>query len=252
LSGAIDKHDLATEKRRLLAETRADLLKRQLSNAENYDKAVLSLSTAFLGFSLAFLKDLVPIHLAELRCFLYGSWMALAGSVLCTIVSFWVSQRATDVQLKKAEDYYLCDDQSALRKSRIAKATDWVNAAAGVLFVLGLSLTTAFVSLNFERSLKMSDEKKGQQLPLREEHQSPKCRKCLWKRERLFRIFSRCRRVSRKTSRPFKLLLQRLQAITLHRARASSPLTTAWSRRYGHFHPCCGCKMCADGNGIDN
>ena len=91
MSDAIDKHDLATEKRRLLAETRADLLKRQLSNAENYDKAVLSLSTAFLGFSLAFLKDLAPIHLAEWRCFLYGSWMALGGSVLCTIVGSCVA-----------------------------------------------------------------------------------------------------------------------------------------------------------------
>jgi hypothetical protein len=168
VSDEIDTHDLTTEKRRLLAETRADLLKRQLSNAENYDKAVLSLSTAFLGFSLAFLKDLVPIHLAEWRCFLYGSWMALGGSVLCTIVSFWVSQRAIDVQLRKAEDYYLRDDQSALRKSPMAKATDWVNAASGVLFVLGLLLTTTFVGLNFERSLKMSDEQKGQRVPLKE------------------------------------------------------------------------------------
>jgi hypothetical protein len=91
VSDAIDKHDLATEKRRLLAETRADLLKRQLSNAENYDKAVLSLSIAFLGFSLAFLKDLAPIHLAEWRCFLYGSWMALGESVLCTIVGSCVA-----------------------------------------------------------------------------------------------------------------------------------------------------------------
>lgn len=147
LSDATDKHDLATEKRRLLAETRADLLKRQLSNAENYDKAVLSLSTVFLGFSLAFLKDLVPVHRAEWLCFLYGSWVALAGSVLCTIVSFRVSQRAIDVQLRKAEDYYLRDDQSALRKSRIAKATDWVNFASGVLFVLGLSLTTNLLKM---------------------------------------------------------------------------------------------------------
>lgn len=163
---APDEQDLTTEKRRLLAETRADLLKRQLSNSENYDKAVLSLSTAFLGFSLAFLKDLVPVHQAEWLSFLYGSWLALAGAVLATIVSFWVSQRGMDVQLKKAEDYYLRDDQAALTKSGIARVTEWVNTTSGVLFILGVSLTVAFVILNFERSLKMGSEKKIDQAPL--------------------------------------------------------------------------------------
>jgi hypothetical protein len=43
----------------MYSEVRQDLLKRQFSNAENFDKAILSLSTAGLGFSLAFLKDLV-------------------------------------------------------------------------------------------------------------------------------------------------------------------------------------------------
>ena len=58
----MDEEDIAAEKRRLLTETRADLLKRQLSNSESHDRAVLSLSTVFLGFSLAFLKDFAPIH----------------------------------------------------------------------------------------------------------------------------------------------------------------------------------------------
>jgi hypothetical protein len=174
LSEYIDKQELNTEKRKLLAETRADLLQRQLSNAENYDKAVLSLSTAFLGFSLAFIKDIVPIRQAQWLYFLYGSWWALAGSVICTIVSFWVSQYAIDVQLGKSEDYYLRDDDSALQKTRSAKITDWVNYASGSLFILGVLLTTIFVNMNFERSIKMPDEKKVQQVPLTEGAPIPK------------------------------------------------------------------------------
>lgn len=169
-----DQQDLTVVKQKLLAETRADLLKRQLSNSENYDKAVISLSTAFLGLSLAFLKDLVPIQQAEWLCLLYGSWLALAGAVLATIISFWVSQRGIDIQLKKAEDYYLRDDQSSLTKSGIAKATEWVNVASGVLFILGLSLTTAFVMLNFERRVKMSSDTKINKVPFREAAQIPK------------------------------------------------------------------------------
>jgi hypothetical protein len=166
--------DLAAEKRRLLAETRADLLKRQLSNAENYDKAILSLSTAFLGFSLAFVKDIVPIRQADWLGLLYGSWLVLALSVICTIVSFWVSQRAIEVQLGKSEDYYLRDDESALQKTRITTVTDWVNYASGALFILGLGLTTIFVGLNFQRSIKLPDEQKGQQVTLKEGAPIPK------------------------------------------------------------------------------
>jgi hypothetical protein len=178
----MDEPELSAEKQRLLAETRADLFKRQLSNAENYDKAVLSLSTAFLALSLTFLKDFVPLQRAEWLSLLYGSWLVLAGAVLCTIFSFWVSQRAIDVQLKKADDYYLRNDQAALSKSRIAKLTDWVNAASGILFVLGVSLTTTFVIVNVERGLRMSGEKKGDQVPLREGAAIPKMQEVPLKR----------------------------------------------------------------------
>lgn len=168
MSNAEQEQGLTAEKQRLLAETRADLLKRQLSNAENYDKAILSLSTAFLGLSFVFMKDLVPAHQAKWLCLLYGSWGLLTGAVLTTIVSFWVSQQAIDEQLKKAEDYYVRGDQSALTKSRIARATDWLNATSGVLFVLGVSLTTTFVVANFERGTKMSTDKKGERVQVRE------------------------------------------------------------------------------------
>ncbi len=37
------------EQKKVYAITREDLLKRSLSNSENMDKAILSLSSAFLG-----------------------------------------------------------------------------------------------------------------------------------------------------------------------------------------------------------
>lgn len=52
--------EVQKEKRRLLSEARADLLKRQLSNAENYDRAILNVSTAFLGFSFLAAAQALP------------------------------------------------------------------------------------------------------------------------------------------------------------------------------------------------
>ena len=150
-------------KARLLADTRADLLKRQLSNSENYDKAILSLSTAFLGFSLAFLKDMLPLR-TEWIGLLYGSWVAFGVAVLSTIISFYMSQRGIDAQLRKAEDYYLRDDQVALAKHWTAKATDCVNSASGAFFIIGISLTIAFVIVNLDRRTEMANDKKTVQV----------------------------------------------------------------------------------------
>ncbi len=168
MTNLIAEKDHVAYKQRLLAETRADLLKRQLSNSENYDKAVLSLSTIFLGLSLTFLKDFVSIQQVVCPCLLYYSWITFGIAILSTIVSFWVSQYAINVQLKKAEDYYLNDVKDALNKSWSAKITDWVNIISGVLFVLGVSLTIAFVIVNFERSKIMDEVKKTEQISLRE------------------------------------------------------------------------------------
>lgn len=133
---------------RLYSEARAELLKRQLSNSENYDKAILTLSTAFLGLSIAFVKDIVPPSQACYLCLLWGSWILLVFSVASTIVSFLVSQKAIEEQFEKAERYYRENDPTALDRGLLAKATDWLNRLSGVLFLLGILFTVLFVSAN--------------------------------------------------------------------------------------------------------
>ena len=46
-------------------ELNREIYTRERSNTENYDKAILSLSSAGLGFSLAFIKNIVPLNLAQ-------------------------------------------------------------------------------------------------------------------------------------------------------------------------------------------
>ena len=49
---------------------RDELYKRQLSNSEAYDKAILSLSSAGLAISLSFIKFIVPLEQAKYICVL--------------------------------------------------------------------------------------------------------------------------------------------------------------------------------------
>lgn len=158
---------LFDEKKKLLAETRSDLLKRQLSNAENYDKAILSLSVAFLGFSLTFLKDFIPVHDAKWPIVLHASWWIFCAAIGLTIVSYLVSQTAVAEQLRRAERYYLRDDIKALERSCQARFTDWVNAASGICFILGVVLTTVFVTVNVEGASRMSSDNKTGKATLR-------------------------------------------------------------------------------------
>lgn len=70
---------------KLYADTRSDLLKRQLSNSENADRAILSVSTAALGFSLAFLNDIVSLQGAMLFYLPYVSWALFVLAIVVTL-----------------------------------------------------------------------------------------------------------------------------------------------------------------------
>lgn len=163
------------ERKNLHAQLKAELFKRQLSNSENFDKSVLSYSTAALGFSIGFLKDFVPVTKATYAWLLYGSWTAFVVSVVVTISSFLVSQKGISRQLKINESYYLERKDEALRDTNCwARATDALNLLSGIAFVLGVVCTTVFVALNLERAAVMAEDKK---VPLREGAQVPQVQK---------------------------------------------------------------------------
>ena len=155
---------------KLYAETRADLLKRQLSNSENADRAILSVSTAALGFSLAFLKDIVSLPEASFPCMPYLSWASFTLAIVVTLVSFFTSQRAIDEQLLLAQRYYVeRDDTAASIRPRQATVTDMLNKAGAVLLVLGLLITCMFVGINLWKGNTMSNKKpinEGASVPL--------------------------------------------------------------------------------------
>ena len=66
------------DRQKLHAETRNDLLKRQLSNSENFDRSVLSLSSGLLAASIAFIKPAAGASGIGHAAILAWSWVALA------------------------------------------------------------------------------------------------------------------------------------------------------------------------------
>ncbi|VVD91607.1 hypothetical protein PHO31112_01650 [Pandoraea horticolens] len=138
------------ERTRLYERHRDDLSKRQLSNAENLDKTILTYSGAGLALSLGFLKDFVPVTGAKIPWALYGSWGGFTLAMVLVVVSYMLSLHVIDRQLDRARRYYLEGDDDALTESGwqdfcARHLNTWMSAAA---FVVALSLTTIFVSAN--------------------------------------------------------------------------------------------------------
>ncbi len=137
------------EKKKVYAITREDLLKRSLSNSENMDKAILSLSSAFLGASLGLMKNVVDVHRAIYPKLLTTSWWLFACAIILTLISFLLSQQAIKRQLELAERYYLKGDSAALSEANpFASATEFINWGSASIFMLAIISTIVFISLN--------------------------------------------------------------------------------------------------------
>lgn len=126
---------------------RDDLWKRQLSNAENFDKAILTLSSAAIGLSMTFLSK----YENELSnsCFLYIGWILQVSSIIATLASYIIGQWGITLQLEITYRYFLEKDDSALNtQNHWAKKSESCTVAAGVCFVLGIITLMVFFAIN--------------------------------------------------------------------------------------------------------
>lgn len=134
---------------KLYGTARDELIKKQISNAENFDKSVLTISSSALGFSVAFIKDLAPLATAEFRWALVGSWWLFGAAVILTIVSYMTSQAAIRHQLDVILRYYINREEAAIKEPTTASNwTNRCNSTAGIALVTGMVLTILFAFAN--------------------------------------------------------------------------------------------------------
>ena len=125
------------------------LIDAQQQSYQQFDKAILTLSSGGLGVSIIFLRDILPIEQITNYCFLIGSWILFTISILSTLISFLTSQYAYNKQLELIDAYFLNKDSDALtKKNRFAQITEGLNVSAAVFFILAVIGTIMFVSIN--------------------------------------------------------------------------------------------------------
>jgi len=138
-----DRVEIYLDERKLLLED-------QHVSQQQFDKYILSLSTGFLSLSAAFLKDIFPQAGMVRKEVLVTSWVLFSASILSTLLSFLTSQQAYKRQLVITEDYYVRQDENALKaKNHWSAGTTILNLCSAIFFVLAVVATVFFVSTNF-------------------------------------------------------------------------------------------------------
>jgi len=131
------------------------------ASSDEFDKAMLTLSSGALGLSLAFIKDIVPLKEAASIDWLYASWGCFILCIVVTVLSFRFSMFALEQYEPFLQRYYLEQDKSARNHqsiwNRLVTGCAW--AGFGV-FLAGLIFTVLFVSINISRIQKMADKPK--------------------------------------------------------------------------------------------
>jgi hypothetical protein len=128
---------------------RDELRKRQLSNTENYDKTILSLSSSALALSLTAIKFAIPLATANYLWLIHWSWWLFGITISICIIAYWISNNALDKQLTIAEKYYLKGKKKAFKaKNWWSIVNNWLNITAGLTFLMATALVIFFVTFN--------------------------------------------------------------------------------------------------------
>lgn len=140
--------------------SREDLLKRQLSNSENYDKAILSLSSAGLALSLTVIKFVIPLDKATNLLALKLSWGLFLITIISSVLAFLVGNKAISKQLTIQEDYYIkCLRKAQTESNNYSKANSIINIITGVAFACAISSVIYFVIVNLHGDSHMTEQK---------------------------------------------------------------------------------------------
>lgn len=128
---------------------RDELMKRDLSNTENYDRAIFTVSTAFLGASIVFINFVVPFEQAICIPLLILTWVALVLAPSASILAYRLGNKAIRLKLKQAQRYYKQGDESAFQdKNKYENQNDRLNLFAGASLIVAMILLVIFVSIN--------------------------------------------------------------------------------------------------------
>lgn len=127
-----------------------------IESSASYDKALITLTTAFLGFIFAVIK----LSSTSIHClaFLVLILVCLMISILCSLLSFWFDQLYGDSLISYADKFYNEGiDEYRNKKHWSYFASMFSKIISGVLFFLALILFSIFIFSNIKNEKTLND-----------------------------------------------------------------------------------------------
>ena len=132
-------------KHQVYMEERGRLIDAAREGARSFDKTVLTVASGSFGFSIVILKDVVPTPSPDFAWMLGMSWISFALTILVSLVSHLLSQKACNKEIDRAGAVY---EEADVPTNPWSQWTEWANyTSLGILF-LGIVLWGLFVYAN--------------------------------------------------------------------------------------------------------
>lgn len=169
------------ERKRLYERTKDELVHSQRSNSENFDKSILTLSSAGIGITVSFLSNIININEATLIVILFLSWFLFCAAIILTILSFVNSQRGIKLQLDYSEKYYLdCKEEYLTKENKFANRVENLNNWSARCFIGAIISLIVFVTINLSiGGNKVNSNESKKPTILNEENQINKLQKVI-------------------------------------------------------------------------
>lgn len=127
-------YDVYLDERKILIQTNKE-------TSQQFDKYILTLSAGALAISITFLENIVPNPDENTLIYLILGWLVFILSMLATLISFIISQKACDKQIDLLESPK--DD-----KNNWSIWTQRLNILSIICFVGGAIFLSIFSILN--------------------------------------------------------------------------------------------------------
>ena len=127
--------------------TRKSSEEKKFESEASFDKALLTLSAAILGFSITFLKENI---LSGINCktAIYLSWISFFATILASLFSHKTATKAFKLQMEQIDEMYE-GKSNKIGKNKYDKQTTILNNIGGTSFVFGITLLLIFLYINF-------------------------------------------------------------------------------------------------------
>lgn len=140
----------------------SDIVAAETANATALDKAVLTLSSAALGLSLVFSKDLAKPEIAVWVPLLYASWALFIATIAVNIAGLVVALRGFRGQWHLAmgvfrhETHHIDELHNAM--AHLRERLHGFNVGQGVLFLIAIIALASYVGVNFNQEAHMANK----------------------------------------------------------------------------------------------